>query len=59
MERAKARLKVYETVAGSSTFQVTLMSLGTSVIKASPRLNVCVTNAKTNLVLLRYTRNTT
>ena len=32
---------MYETVAGSSTFQVILIHPGTSVIKASPRLCMC------------------
>ena len=34
-------LKVYETVAGSSIFQVILIRSGTSVIKTSPRLCMC------------------
>ena len=41
VERAKSRLTVYETVVGSSTFQVILICPGTSVIKASPRLCMC------------------
>ena len=55
VQRAKSKLKVYETVAGSSKFQVILICPGTSVTKAY----VCVRNEKTNLVLVYYTRNTT
>lgn len=41
VERAKSKLKVFHTVAGSSSFQVMVFRPNSSIVKASPRLCMC------------------